>query len=580
MDYEVPLLGAHQTSGDEEHEQQQQQELQVRQQSLSLSDPDSSRAAAAYSRPGDSAAAFGGDWRGKLAAVGQRVRASSAELGKRFTEAATAVGSRLEEQVSVVGERVKDLVLPTTQADILVDRATAEELLAPHWSTVLQISHLLQNGHVPGGDVARALRRRLATRDADAPAVLIQKLRERLLPLDKEGNPRLLPFESVIGDAYRGARRIHITRPPSELPNQHREVVAMAADFLVGPNVQGRRTTPHVRFVMPRGGGGGTAGAAGGAVGAAVGGGNDHTQRQQHRHHHHNHHQRQREEAEEAVWMGAGEAVADPKTTFAMARNAADLLTTMLTSAPAIEALKCRAAKRSLQRLLQQEAVMADDSLLFDGLSAVDDVDAALARLAAMRDEVKGAQGKKKHRWGRGRGNGKGGSGGEGAGESGEGTGGVAEWVMGCGGEGFGGGSGEGGNVGTIEEGEDEGYESGEEEEEEEEGEALERGRRRSLEGDGEGRASGGEGEDRGTQEEERNTVKAGEVKDGGSSIGGEGGVVEGGGGVGAETGAEAVEGRVADEMRAGGVAVGDSAASPGGGGVAEKTEGGGEVFF
>ncbi|CAI5478950.1 unnamed protein product [Closterium sp. Yama58-4] len=168
MDYEVPLLDTHQASGDDEHEQQQQQELQARQQSSSPSDRDSSRASTAYSRPGDSSsgAAFGGDWRGKLAAVGQRVRASSAELGKRVTEAATAVGSRLEEQVSVVGERVKDLVLPTTQADILVDRATAEELLAPHWSTVLQISHLLQNAHVPGGDVARAMRRRLATRDS------------------------------------------------------------------------------------------------------------------------------------------------------------------------------------------------------------------------------------------------------------------------------------------------------------------------------------------------------------------------------------------------------------------------------
>ncbi|CAI5530566.1 unnamed protein product, partial [Closterium sp. Naga37s-1] len=405
MDYEVPLLGAHQTSGDEEHEQQQQQELQVRQQSLSPSDPDSSRAAAAYSRPGDSAAAFGGDWRGKLAAVGQRVRASSAELGKRVTEAATAVGSRLEEQVSVVGERVKDLVLPTTQADILVDRATAEELLAPHWSTVLQISHLLQNGHVPGGDVARALRRRLATRDShvqllalavaesivgSAPQVLGDIAREGVLgdmarmavepktqarvrenilrlieawaaPMEatryfpafeetfrelKEKGvtfpvvatptqriPRLLPFESVMGDAYRGAGRIHITRPPSELPNQHREIIAMPANFLAGPNAQVRGTTPHVRFVVP-GGGGGTAGAAG----AAVGGGNDHAHR--HRHHHHNHHQRQREGAEEAVWMGAGEAEADPKTTFAMARNAADLLTTMLTSAPATEALR------------------------------------------------------------------------------------------------------------------------------------------------------------------------------------------------------------------------------------------------
>ncbi|CAI7779916.1 unnamed protein product [Closterium sp. NIES-54] len=559
MDYEVPLLGAHQTSGDEEHEQQQQQELQVRQQSLSLSDPDSSRAAAAYSRPGDSAAAFGGDWRGKLAAVGQRVRASSAELGKRFTEAATAVGSRLEEQVSVVGERVKDLVLPTTQADILVDRATAEELLAPHWSTVLQISHLLQNGHVPGGDVARALRRRLATRDShvqllalavaesvvgSAPQVLGDIAREGVLGdmarLAVEPKTQARVRENVLRLIEAWAAPMEATRYFTAFEETFRELKEKGVTFPVVA------THPQRTCV--------------------------------------------REEAEEAVWMGAGEAVADPKTTFAMARNAADLLTTMLTSAPAIEALKdeavvslaaqCRAAKRSLQRLLQQEAVMADDSLLFDGLSAVDDVDAALARLAAMRDEVKGAQGKKKHRWGRGRGNGKGGSGGEGAGESGEGTGGVAEWVMGCGGEGFGGGSGEGGNVGTIEEGEDEGYESGEEEEEEEEGEALERGRRRSLEGDGEGRASGGEGEDRGTQEEERNTVKAGEVKDGGSSIGGEGGVVEGGGGVGAETGAEAVEGRVADEMRAGGVAVGDSAASPGGGGVAEKTEGGGEVFF
>ncbi|CAI5530567.1 unnamed protein product, partial [Closterium sp. Naga37s-1] len=245
-------------------------------------------------------------------------------------------------------------------------------------------------------------------------------------------------------------------------------------------------------------------------------------------------------------------------------------------------AAQCRAAKRSLQRLLQQEAVLADDSLLFDGLSAVDDVDAALARLAAMRDEVKGAQGKKHHRRGRGGGKGRGRSGGEGAGESGEGTGGVAEWVMGCGGEGVGGGSGEGGNVGTIEEGEDEGYESGEEEEEEEEGEASERGRRPSLEGDGEGKASGGEGEDRGTQEEGGNTtVKVGEVKDGDSSFGGEGGVVEGGGVIGAGTGAVAMEGRLANEMRAGGVAVGDSAASPAGeGGVAEQTEGNSEVYF
>ncbi|CAI6010033.1 unnamed protein product [Closterium sp. NIES-65] len=769
MDYEVPLLGAHQTSRDEEHEQQQQQELDARQQSLSPSDLDSSRAAAAYSRPGDSAAAFGGDWRGKLAAVGQRVRASSAELGKRVTEAATAVGSRLEEQVSVVGERVKDLVLPTTQADILVDRATAEELLAPHWSTVLQISHLLQNGHVPGGDVARALRRRLATRDShvqllalavaesvvgSAPQILGDIAREGVLgdmarmavepktqarvrenvlrlieawaaPMEatryfpafeetfrelKEKGvtfpvvtappqriPRLLPFESVLGDSYRGAGRIHITRPPSELPNQHREVVAMPADFLTGPNAQGRRTTPHVRFVMP-GGGGGTAGAAGAAAGAAgaaagaaAGGRNDHAHRQHHHHHHHNHHQRQREGAEEAAWMGAGEAEADPKTTFAMARNAADLLTTMLTSAPATEALKrlqrlllqmqccqmtfsllyhsphasahldlltllfvllplplaslppslslsltlladdsllfdglsvadnqdtdshhlllfpspprlpfhislaslpfpllptqdeavvslaaqCRAAKRSLQRLLQQETVLADDSLLFDGLSAVDDVDAALARLAAMRDEVKGAQGKKQHRRGKGRGR----SGGESAAESGDGTGKVAEWVIGCGGEGVGGGS-EGGLVGTIEEGEDEGYESGEEEEEEEEGEALERGRRRSLEGDGEGRASSGDGEGRGTQEE-GNTVKVGGVKEGDSSFGGEGGVVEVGGAIGAVTGADAVEGRVADEMRPGGVATGDSAASPAGeGGLAEKTEGSGEVYF
>ncbi|GJP50878.1 hypothetical protein CLOM_g10032 [Closterium sp. NIES-68] len=178
MEFKVPLLDPNQTSLDEEQEQQEQQELQFRQLRTSASDSDSSRAAvaaaAAYSRPGDSSypssssasAAFGGDWRGKLAAVGQRVRTSSAELGKRVTEAATAVGSRLEEQVSVVGERVKDLVLPTTQADLLVDRATAEELLAPHWSTVLQISHLLQNGSLPGGDVARALRRRLATRDS------------------------------------------------------------------------------------------------------------------------------------------------------------------------------------------------------------------------------------------------------------------------------------------------------------------------------------------------------------------------------------------------------------------------------
>ena len=128
----------------------------------------------------------GGDssWKDKLLAISGRVKASGAALGKKLGEGVAVVTERVGEGVAVAGERVSeglatagerlvDALTPLTEADVMVERATATHLLEPQWPLVITLSQRLNAGHVPSREAAAAVRRRLALRPMDSHVQLL-----------------------------------------------------------------------------------------------------------------------------------------------------------------------------------------------------------------------------------------------------------------------------------------------------------------------------------------------------------------------------------------------------------------------
>ena len=100
------------------------------------------------------------------------------EIGKKMGESVSAVGGKITEQVAVVGDRMKEMFHNPTLGERLVEEATNDLLIGPDWGKNLQICDLVNAGQVPGAEVARTIKLRVAVHSKDHVQLLALSLLE------------------------------------------------------------------------------------------------------------------------------------------------------------------------------------------------------------------------------------------------------------------------------------------------------------------------------------------------------------------------------------------------------------------
>lgn len=91
-----------------------------------------------------------GNLKDKFAAFSERLKLGSGDLSRKVTERMTTVSGKMKELFQV-----------STQADKIVEEATAEDLEGPDWGRSLELCDLVNMEKVSGQDAVRAIKKRL-----------------------------------------------------------------------------------------------------------------------------------------------------------------------------------------------------------------------------------------------------------------------------------------------------------------------------------------------------------------------------------------------------------------------------------
>uniref|UniRef100_A0A0D6QZC3 VHS domain-containing protein n=1 Tax=Araucaria cunninghamii TaxID=56994 RepID=A0A0D6QZC3_ARACU len=86
-------------------------------------------------------------------------------FGERLLVGGAEVGRRMSAGMSSVSGKMKELLQTQTAADKIVEEATTREMQEPDWAANLRICDALNSGKLPGQDVVRAIKKRLAVKN-------------------------------------------------------------------------------------------------------------------------------------------------------------------------------------------------------------------------------------------------------------------------------------------------------------------------------------------------------------------------------------------------------------------------------
>lgn len=82
-------------------------------------------------------------------------------FSERLKVGGTEVSRKMSERMNVVGGKMKELFQVSTQADKLVEEATAEHLEGPDWGKSLELCDLVNTEKVSGQEAVRAIKKRI-----------------------------------------------------------------------------------------------------------------------------------------------------------------------------------------------------------------------------------------------------------------------------------------------------------------------------------------------------------------------------------------------------------------------------------
>ncbi len=94
-------------------------------------------------------------------AMGENFKERLSALSEKLKVGSTEVGKKMSERFTTVSGKMKELFQVSTQADKLVEEATAENLEGPDWGKSLAICDLVNTEKVSGQEAVRAIKKRM-----------------------------------------------------------------------------------------------------------------------------------------------------------------------------------------------------------------------------------------------------------------------------------------------------------------------------------------------------------------------------------------------------------------------------------
>jgi hypothetical protein len=93
--------------------------------------------------------------------MGENFKERLSALSEKLKVGSTEVGKKMSERFTTVSGKMKELFQVSTQADKLVEEATAENLEGPDWGKSLAICDLVNTEKVSGQEAVRAIKKRM-----------------------------------------------------------------------------------------------------------------------------------------------------------------------------------------------------------------------------------------------------------------------------------------------------------------------------------------------------------------------------------------------------------------------------------
>eukprot|EP00270_Netrium_digitus_P019233 TRINITY_DN7552_c0_g1_i1.p1 TRINITY_DN7552_c0_g1~~TRINITY_DN7552_c0_g1_i1.p1 ORF type:complete len:469 (+),score=122.75 TRINITY_DN7552_c0_g1_i1:46-1407(+) len=324
--------------------------------------------------------------RSTLSVLGEKVKTSSVDIGKKMSEGMNVVGGKLTEQMTAVGGRVKDLFASPTEADNLVDQATAEALIGPDWARSLSLCDRINGGQVSSNDAVKAIKRRLSLKHPHVQLLALILLETSVKNCDRMfsevANEKVLDDMVKLVDDPASPPEIRekclklieawgeSTAELRYLPVFEETYKSLKSRGVVFPGRDPESLVPIFTPVQSAPITTQPAAAARRPRGRPPAGDDDGV-------------------------PGLLAMPVDKQEVLNVARNAVELLSTVLTSAPEQEALQdeltgtlvtqCKASRRMVQQVVQSAGNNDDESLMFEALSVHDELDRVLEKYAEMR---------------------------------------------------------------------------------------------------------------------------------------------------------------------------------------------------
>ncbi len=91
-----------------------------------------------------------GDFKGKFSAFSEKLKVGGTEVGRKMSE-----------RIITASGKMKELFQVSTQADKLVEEATAENMEGPDWGKSLELCDFVNTGKVSGQEAVRAIKKRM-----------------------------------------------------------------------------------------------------------------------------------------------------------------------------------------------------------------------------------------------------------------------------------------------------------------------------------------------------------------------------------------------------------------------------------
>lgn len=300
-------------------------------------------------------------------------------LGERIKVGGAGLSRKMSAGVSSVSGKMKELFQVPTQADKLVEEATAETLQAPDWMKNMQICDMVNLEQIAGQDIVRALKKRLAMKNSTVQLLTLSLLETCVKNCEKMFSE--VASEKLLNEMVRAIddpqtasavrdKALKMIESWGESTEELRYLPVYEETYKSlksrGIHFPGRDaeslapifTPPKVQSSQPV---------------------NTET----------------RATLMDAVsWQNDNEVTLEwSKEVFDVARNSVELLSTVLTSSPQQEVLKeeltltlveqCRQSQFSVQRIIERGG--DNEALLFEALNVNDELQQVLSKYEEMR---------------------------------------------------------------------------------------------------------------------------------------------------------------------------------------------------